>query len=325
MLTVKQILRFGQFEVHLQTRLLHKNGLRIKLPEKSYQLLLILLESPGQVVTREQLRHRLWPMDVVIDFDHGLNKSIQKLREALGDSAECCRFIETRQRVGYRFIAPVHEAGLPEPMREMIELPVFKAPDLTRIQSPRPHWYRPHYLLAALSLFCLLGLATWLVLRHLWPPAHPIQSLAVLPLENLSGDPAQAYFVDGMTDELITELARIPNLRVVSRTSIMNDRGDHRPLREIARELRVEAIVEGSVMRSGNKIRINTQLIDAASDKHLWAQSFESDASDLVSLQDSVAREIAAQTRTRVATLPQPSRAETHIDPAAHDAYLRDR
>jgi TolB-like protein/DNA-binding winged helix-turn-helix (wHTH) protein/Tfp pilus assembly protein PilF len=318
MLSTKQVLRFGQFEVDLEGRLLLKNGFRIKLAEQSYQLLMVLLERPGEVITREELRQRLWPSDVVIDFDHGLNKSVQKLREALGDSAERCNFIETRQRVGYRFIAPVQGATMQEPLKHetIVELAVA---------GEEKPWQRfQTVFVIAAAILWLAGIGAWLVVRHSRTVARPIRSLAVLPLENLSGDPNQDYFVDGMTDELITELAHIPNLRVVSRTSIVQARREHKSLPELARELEVEAVVEGSVVRSADKVRINAQLIEAASDKHLWAQSFESQTSDLVSLQDSVAREIAAQTQAALAA-PLPITHETHLNPAAHDAYLRGR
>jgi TolB-like protein len=142
----------------------------------------------------------------------------------------------------------------------------------------------------------------------------------VLPLENLSGDPNQEYFADGMTDELITELARIPNLRVVSRTSVMGNKGSKKPLRQIVSELNVDAVVEGSVVRSGDRVRITAQLIDVRSDRHLWAQSFEEQAADAISLQDRVAREIAAQAKL---ALGPPRREARRIDPAAYDAYLR--
>jgi TolB-like protein/Tfp pilus assembly protein PilF len=166
----------------------------------------------------------------------------------------------------------------------------------------------------------LLASVAWIALSRL-NADHPIHSLAVLPLENLSGDPAQEYFAGGMTDELTTELARIPNLRVVSRTSVMADMGPRRPLPDIARQLNVDAIVEGSIVRSGDRIRITAQLIDARTDRHLWAQSFEGPASDVLSLQDSVAQQIALEARL---VLTPPS-SHAPVNPAAHDAYLRGR
>jgi len=168
------------------------------------------------------------------------------------------------------------------------------------------------------ACFASLAIAWLLVARH---HSAPIRSLAVLPLVNLSGDPSQEYFADGMTDELITELARIPNLRVVSRTSVMAEKGSRLPLPDIARQLDVDAIVEGSIVRSGDRIRITAQLIDARTDRHLWAQSFEGPASDVLSLQDSVAQQIATQARLVLT----PSSPRPPVNPAAHDAYLRGR
>ena len=176
---------------------------------------------------------------------------------------------------------------------------------------------------------CLLALvvvaAAWFLQKRV-RAVKPIRSIAVLPLQNLSGDPNQEYFADGMTDELITELARIPNLRVVSRTSVMRDKGSGKPLRQIAQELGVDAIIEGSVVRADDRVRITAQLIDARNDKHLWAQSFEGQLSDVLSLQDGVAREIASQTKTALAPSVQSQLASPkHVNPEAYDAYLRGR
>ena len=186
--------------------------------------------------------------------------------------------------------------------------------------------WRVGAVIAATGIACLLAL---IALRMAWrkpQSAGPIRSIAVLPLQNLSGDPNQEYFADGMTDELITELARIPNLRVVSRTSVMRDKGSGKSLSQIAQELRVDAIIEGSVVRANDRVRITTQLIDARDDKHLWAQSFEGQLSDVLSLQDGVAREIASQTKTALAPSVQSQLASPkHVNPEAHDAYLRGR
>jgi TolB-like protein len=222
------------------------------------------------------------------------------LRKTLDDDSREPRFIETVPTAGYRFIANVETTLTPGPTTAATAEPTtttqFPAPPLP---SPLPQsspTRRLHLRVAAVLVACLALLATtWLIAarRH----SAPIRSLAVLPLNNLSGDPSQEYFADGMTDELITELARIPNLRVVSRTSVMAGKGSRRPLPDIARQLDVDAIVEGSIVRSGDRIRITAQLIDARTDRHLWAQSFEGPASDVLSLQDSVAQQIAAQAR----------------------------
>jgi TolB-like protein/DNA-binding winged helix-turn-helix (wHTH) protein/Flp pilus assembly protein TadD len=332
MVSTKEVVRFGLFELDLQARQLRRDGNKIRLAQKPFQLLMVLLERPGEVFTREELRQRLWSSDVFVDFDHGLNKSIQKLRESLGDSAESPRYIETLQRVGYRFIAPVDGAIL---ARQVIE--PSSTPQLAELQSvveipadpppPPPRLPRVGWALAA-AIILVAALAVRPILRQIHGTSEPIRSLAVLPLENLSGDRGQDYFADGMTDELITELARIPALRVVSRTSVMQvqDKGIRKPLQQIARELNVDAIVEGSVVRSGDRVRITAQLIDARNDKHLWAQSFESQTSDVVSLQDSVAREIASQTEAVLAPQVRADGGDSaHINPDAHDAYLRGR
>jgi TolB-like protein/DNA-binding winged helix-turn-helix (wHTH) protein len=314
----KDVVRFGPFELDTSTWQLRKSGTRIKLPQQPLQLLAMLLERPGVVLTREELQRRLWPSEVFVDFDHGLNKNIQKLREALADSADSPHYIETIPRVGYRFIGQVAEPPQPlveEP--EALETPLLP---LTEPAEPKGLWRRK--VLWALILGCLataVGLAFWL--DHRRSQTAPIRSLAVLPLENLSGDPNQEYFAEGMTDELITELASIPDLRVVSRTSVMQEKGVRKPLRQIARELDVDAVVEGSVVRLGDRLRITAQLIDAREDKHLWARSFEDRATDVLSLQDNVAREIAAQAKFALA--PKPATAPRQMNPEAQDAYLR--
>jgi TolB-like protein/cytochrome c-type biogenesis protein CcmH/NrfG len=242
---------------------------------------------------------------------------------------------------GYRFIAtveiipaPATESPAPPPSQvEHPEAPSAAAADTASVTAseatsdslpptpagiPRLKWL---LLAAALSLAAILGI--WI--RH--RPLHaeePIRSLAVLPLDDLSAGTKEDYFADGMTDELITELAHIPGLRVVSRTSVMQDKGARKSLAQIARELNVDAIVEGSVVRSGDRVRITAQLIDARSDKHLWAQSFEGQLGDILSLQDSVAREISLQTSS---VLTPAARAELtnarHVNPEAYDDYLR--
>jgi TolB-like protein/DNA-binding winged helix-turn-helix (wHTH) protein/Tfp pilus assembly protein PilF len=316
----KDLVRFGPFELDPSIWQLRKNGIRVRLPQQPLQLLAVLLEHPGQVVTREELQGRLWSSEVFVDFEHGLNKNIQKLREALADSADSPRYIETIPRIGYRFIGPV--ADPPQPL---VEEPKAKASESTALPVAVPAerksiWRRK--VLWAFILGCLatvVSAAVWLV--HQRSQTAPIRSLAVLPLENLSGDPSQEYFAEGMTDELITELASIPNLRVVSRTSVMQEKGIRKPLRQIARDLDVDAVVEGSVVRLGDRVRITAQLIDVREDKHLWAESFEDRATDILSLQDNVARKIAAE--AKIALAPKPASAARPIDPGAQDAYLR--
>jgi TolB-like protein len=267
-------LRFGVFEADLRTGELTKHGKRLRLQEQPFQLLAILLEKPGELVTREELRSRLWPQTTV-DFEHGVNKAISKVRYALGDSAGNPRFVETVARRGYRFLADVAV------VRDAQALPAADG---------------------------------------------PIRSLAVLPLQNLSNDTSEDYFADGMTEELITQLGQIRSLRVISRTSVMTYKSGRKPLTEIARELRVEAVVEGSVLRSGDQVRINAQLIAVPADRHMWAQSYAGDLRDTLALQSRVASAIAVQIR---ATLDPRERAvlakSKVVNPEAYEAYLKGR
>jgi len=307
--------RFGLFELDLRTRQLTKNGVTIRLPQQPIQVLSLLLERPGEIVTREELRRRLWPSDVFVDFDHGLNKSIQKLRDALGDSAASPRFIETIPRIGYRFIGPSNGATavleLTSGTNVLQPQNLVSAPPGQFAGSRRVRWL----LIAA---WIALGALTagWLIHSRL-RASESIQSLAVLPLDNLSGDSSQDYFADGMTDELITMLAKDSTLRVVSRTSVMQYRGARRPLPEIARALHADAILEGSVSRSADQVHMTLQLIRADTDSHLWADSYQRDAND-IGLPDEAAKAIAKQLHRAVPAV----KAIRYVNPAAHDAYL---
>jgi TolB-like protein/DNA-binding winged helix-turn-helix (wHTH) protein len=315
----KDTVRFGPFELDLNVWQLRKDGIRLKLPQQPLQLLAMLLERPGLVVSREELRQRLWPSDVFVDFDHGLNKNIQKLREALGDSSDFPRYIETIPRIGYRFIG----AGIeqPEALDTAPDTKAFRATATLPAGLIIPQRISGPGLLWALAgcVAVILGLAVWWAQRR--SQAMPIGSVAVLPLENLSTDPDQQYFADGMTDELITMLAKNSTLRVVSQTSAMQYKGVHRPVRDIARELGVDGIVEGSVDRSGNKVHMAIQLIHAPSDTNMWAESYDRDAAEGVSLPSEVARAIAA----RLKKAASPAGPQRFINPEAHEAYLRGR
>jgi TolB-like protein/DNA-binding winged helix-turn-helix (wHTH) protein len=314
--TTETMVQFGVFELDLRTRQLTKKGAKIRLARQPIEVLSLLLERPGEIVTREELRRRLWQSDVFVDFDHGLNKSIQKLREALGDPAVSPRYIETSPRVGYRFIGPVSETT--ETLESTPDREIPQAQNLDPNPpagvggSKRARWVVMAACVAAGAL-----VAGWLIHWRL-RASQPIQSLAVLPLDNLSGDSSQDYFADGMTDELITMLAKDSTLRIVSRTSVMQYRGARRPLTEIARALHADAIVEGSVSRSTGHVHLTLQLIRADTDSHLWAESYERDADD-VALPDEAAKAIAQQLHRAV---PMP-KAVRSVSPAAHDAYLR--
>jgi len=321
-------LRFGEFEVDLHTAELRRNGHNFILQGQPFQVLTILLERPGELVTREELKNKLWPANTFVDFDHSLNKAVNRLREALQDSAEQPRYIQTIARRGYRLIVP---AECPEPV------PALSTPE-TAIAPPVPApttvsgrtglskaRRKPTALIAFMSI---LVLAALIVLRQYgrWTSnaTGGIHSLAVLPLEDLSHDPSQDYFADGMTDAMITDLGKVGALRVISRTSAMQYKGVHKPLPQIARELDVDAVVEGTVLRSGDRVRVTAQLIDARADKHLWAQSYEGDIRQTLTLQSEVADDIASQIRVKLTAQPQPSTSRIQFrNPEAQDDYLR--
>jgi TolB-like protein/DNA-binding winged helix-turn-helix (wHTH) protein/Flp pilus assembly protein TadD len=312
------IIRFGAFSVDLRAAELRKNGIRLPLQGRPIQILVILLEQPGQVVTREELRRHLWPADTFVDFDHALHNGIARLREALGDSAEAPRYIETLPRRGYRYVGPAMESASIRPVP--VDVSTASTPAKTRTKK------RP-LLIAGLILAAIgvLGVGGWQY-RYLSPAVPAIHSLAVLPLDNLSGDPAQEYFSDGMTDELITDLAQISSLKVISRTSVMQYKKARGPLPRIARELGVDAIVEGSVTRTANRVRITAQLIDARNDRHLWAQGYERDIGDAVTLQNQVAIAIANEIRAQLTPAQRMQLARPRpVNPAAYEAYLKGR
>lgn len=269
---------FDSFEVDFDAGQIRKHGSKLRLPGQSFELLRLLLERPCKVVTRKELRDRLWSDDTFVDFEHGLNAAINKLREVLGDSAKHPRYIETLPRRGYRFMAEAHEGPA------------------TTFQRKREE------------------------------KGRRIRFLVVLPFRNLSGDSDQEYFADGMTDALITNLAKISAVRVISRNSAMRYKGTPKSLQAIARELNIDGVVEGTVLRVGKHVRITAQLIDTASDTHVWTESYERDVRDIFSLQSEVVQAIAAGIRVKVTPRERARLARTHrVVPEAHEAYLKGR
>jgi TolB-like protein/Tfp pilus assembly protein PilF len=264
--SASQTIRFGMFALDVRAGELRRQGVRIKLQEQPLRILEMLLANPGQVVTREELRSKLWPSNSFVDFDHGLNRAINKLREALGDSADNPRFIETLAKRGYRFRADL-------------------AADATQVRS-----------------------------------------LLVLPLENLSGDPEQEYFAVGLTEALTTHLANIGALRVISRTTATYYKRVQKPLPEIARELGVDGVIEGTVLRAEGRVRISAQLLHAPTDTHLWAGSYDRDLRDILVLQTEVASAIVKEIQVKVTPQEQTQLDRTPVtDAQAYDAYLRGR
>jgi len=292
-------LKFGVFEVDLRSGELTRLGKRVRLQGQPFQLLAMLLEKPKVLVTREELHLKLWP-ETTVDFDHGLNKAISKIREALGDSAENPRFIETVARRGYKFLADVTvvgeeksapEAGDPAP-QQTSEVSEFV--DATTDPSARPVRYLARWIIGGVLVLVVSLLTIGQSLRQ---PPPEIRSIAVLPLENLSSDVSQDYFTDGMTDELITDLSQIHRLRVIASSSPMINRRPHQSLREIARDLHVDAVVTGSVLFSSDRVRITARLVEMPTERDVWAQSYERDLNHTLKTQSEIARSIAEELR----------------------------
>jgi TolB-like protein/DNA-binding winged helix-turn-helix (wHTH) protein/Tfp pilus assembly protein PilF len=309
-------IRFGVFELDVRTGELRKRGLRLPIQGLPIQLLTVLLEQPNQLVTRDELRTRLWPSDTFVDFDHSLHNAVARLREVLGDEAGSPRFIETLPRRGYRFIGPVERIAV--------------QPERVTPGEPRRHFSRSLVATAVglIVLSALVGVAVEGVRSRLRgrSGATGIQSIAVLPLKSLSSDPAQDYFAEGLTEALITDLGKVSALRVISRTSVMRYKDTRKTLPEIARELHVDALVEGTVTRSGDRVRITANLVQGSPEKHLWSESYERSSGEVLRLQRDVAQAIVHE--IRVALTPhERSRlvAARAVDPEVYQLYLRGR
>jgi TolB-like protein/DNA-binding winged helix-turn-helix (wHTH) protein/Tfp pilus assembly protein PilF len=343
-----QVARFGIFEVDLPARELHKRGLKVKLQEQPFQVLAALLEHAGEVVSRDELRQRIWPADTFVDFDNGLNGAINRLREALGDSADSPRFVETVPRRGYRFIAslehaapevapsalPSNGAGQAEPasVAKLTE----DTPGVARARRrPRSLWglapsagrsLRRLWIVAlgfGTLMALLIGLNAGGMRQRFLGRAStsPVPSIAVLPFKNLSSEPADDYFSDGLTDEIIRNLSIIDGLQVRSRTSSFAFKDKPRNIHEVGVELGATLVLEGSVLRSGDKLRINAQLVRVSDDVPLWSQRFDRELKDVFAIQDEISRGIVNSLRLKLGRGQR--RYETSVE--AYDLYLRAR
>ncbi|MGC1685879.1 MAG: winged helix-turn-helix domain-containing protein [Candidatus Acidiferrales bacterium] len=312
------IFRFGIFELHLQSGELRKQGMKIRLQGQPVEILALLLQRPGETVTREELQKKLWPGDTFVDFEQGLNNAINRLRAALDDNAGSPHFIETLPRHGYRFIGTVNgveqtyavPAKSVRGRRGIIWLAVFGA----------------LALIAVVATLAGIDGHAWRdrLFAHATKPR--IQALAVLPLANLSGDPEQEYFADGMTEELTIELGKVSAARVISRQSIMQYKGSKKPLQAIAQELNVDAILEGAVERSGNRVRVGIRLYQISPESQLWAKQFDGDIRDVLRLQDEIARAVSDEIQIKLTSEERAQFASARsVDAEAHDNYLRGR
>ncbi len=332
------ILHVDGFEVHVGHGLFTESGGRVKLQPQPLRVLEHLLLRAPALVSRDELRETVWP-EVHVDFDQSLNFCIRQIRAVLNDSATKPRYIETLPKQGYRFIGTIStSSGRPSPANmaniteeiaaaaAAVELLISAAPALPRLgMRAARSGSRRSFVLATGVVLLLLAVITALLIEQ---QAHvgqqstgSIHSLAVLPLENFSGDPAQDYLADGLTDELTTMLAKNSSLRVISRTSVMRFRDVREPLPQIARKLGADAILEGSLARNGGTVHIALQLIQASTDGHLWAESYDRNPGDSAALPREVALAIAQRTHSSVAVTLAPR----FVSPAAHDAYLRGR
>jgi TolB-like protein/DNA-binding winged helix-turn-helix (wHTH) protein/Flp pilus assembly protein TadD len=306
--------QFADFEFDVRSGELRRRGLRIRLQEQPVQVLRALLERPGEVVSREELQQRLWPADALVDFERGLNNAVRRLREALLDDADAPRFVETEARRGYRLVAPVK---ILEPGAAVREAPPSS--------EPSTRWIT--VLVAGLMAGAIV-VAGLLAVRARSRASRPGGlMLVVLPFENLSGDPEQEYFSDGLTEEMIAQLSmlRPESLRVIARTSAMQYKRTSKTADQIGRELGVDYILEGSVRRAAGRVRITVQLVEAASQTHLWTRSYERDLADVLSLQKEVAVAVAGEVRVELSRGDKARLAAKVVDPEAYLAYLKGR
>ena len=331
-----RLLRFGQFELDLRTAELYKEGKRIKLQEQPCQVLALLIERPGELVSREELRKTLWPSDTLVDFDHGVNIAINKLRDALGDSPEKPRFIETLPRRGYRFIAPVIPSLECRPVRTTVSDTCVLAAGAAATEAVRDNqqqtskpagdsqvvtkratvlhvtWRK--VLLAAAVLLIVTGVVWW------WLRARPRQyAIAVLPFKNLSPEPNSDYFSDGLTDEIIRHLSTIDGLQVKSRTSSFVFKDRPRNVHDVGSQLGANLLLEGAVLRDGERLRINVDLVRVDDDSTLWSQRYDRDLKDVFAVQEEISRSIVNELRLR--HVGGQRRYNTNLE--AYDLYLR--
>ena len=335
--------RTGFFEIDLASGQLHKNGRKLPLQEQPFRVLAILLERPGEVVTRQELQARLWPADTYVGFDEGLNTAIRKLRTAFGDSAGNPRFIETLPRRGYRFIAPVTETttanGLPaianvagirednaiDDSEEAVSLPDYSA-----LAPEGGKWPWKTAVLMTAFLVLALTVVAYVMRKHSSPGSGPAKRsmLAILPFQNLSNDPGQEYFSDGLTEETITDLGQLSpeNLGVIARTSAMAYKHTDKTIGQIGRELGVDYILEGSVRREGGKARVSAQLIRVSDQTHLWSENYDRELADMLDVQNDLGRSIAEQVSANLTPQRQIELSKKHIvNPEAYDLYLKGR
>jgi TolB-like protein/DNA-binding winged helix-turn-helix (wHTH) protein/Flp pilus assembly protein TadD len=348
--TQKRRVRFGPFEADLYSCELRKHGLKVKLQDQPFQVLAQLVQRPGEMISRLELRQRLWPADTFVDFDVGLNNAIKRLRDALNDKAEAPRYVETLPRRGYRLIVPVenveahqgadmqvamspadglqsaeptlpatqteHGQGVPlhggDEARGKIVTVLDLSPRPTDLKPPFPRWRKA---VIAAAVLAVLAAGSWWLFRQS-PSAYTI---AVLPFKNLSSEPDSDYFSDGLTGEIISNLSVIDGLQVKSRTSSFFFKDKPRNIHEVGAQLGAKLVLEGSVLRSGDKLRINAQLVRVSDDFPLWSNSFDRELKDVFAIQDEISRSIVNELRLKLGRGQR--RYNTNLE--AYDLYLK--
>ena len=332
---------FGAFELDLTTGELRSTETpdpnhKVLLREQVFQVLRMLLEREGKIVTREEIKSRLWANDAVVDFDHSINATIKTLRRALGDSADNPRYIETLARRGYRLMPAIeHRNSAPgTAFGKDGEQRAQSAPEIsentatvqeTVQRQMKPHWWKPAVVLASVVILVGAGYISWRHFRVSGPPSSNKIMLAVLPFENLTGDPNKEYLADGLTEETISQLGRLnpEQLGVIARTSVMGYKHKDERLDQIGRDLSVQYVLENSLRENGKQIRLTAQLIQVKDQTHLWAQDYDYPAKDILNVEDEVARAVAREIRVRLTSNKQAEWAQSHpVNPEAFDAYL---
>jgi TolB-like protein/DNA-binding winged helix-turn-helix (wHTH) protein len=307
------VLRFGAFEVDLRAEELRKQGVRVRLQEQPFLVLKALLGRPGEIISREELRSQIWSADTFVDFDNSLNTAINKLRDALDDSAENPRFVETVPRRGYRFLAPVTSdvtgrgstAGAPNYMPTL---------------DPR-RWV----VLVGVGCTLIVGLIG-AGLSRFGSSRGPINAIAVMPFGSTSGDPDAEYLSDGIAEGVIDKLSALPNMKVISRTSTFRYKKREIEPRKVARELGVQALVTGTLTQRGDDLWVSAELVDAREDKHLWGQEYSRKTADVTSVQQEIAAAITENLQLRLTGAEKKQLAKVYkTSPEAYQLYLRGR
>lgn len=322
-------LRFSAFEVNLASRELFKSGLHVKIQKQPFEILCMLVERPGEVVSREELRERLWPENTFVEYEDSLNTAVRKLRAALSDSSDVPRYIETVARQGYRFIAPVHAISPTLGARAEVEASTANGTGQLAAEVKAQSRIRAWVLLAiAVSLVATAVIwAIWSRSRMARPTvARPM--IAVLPFQNLTGDAGQEYFSDGLTEEMITQLGNLDpqRLGVIARTSVMHYKNAQASMDQIGRELGVQYVLEGSVRRNADHVRITAQLIQMKDQSHLWAREYDRELQNLLTVQSEIAQEVADE--IELALGDKKAMSSTRASPStanyeAYDLYLK--